>query len=186
MLHSKAALAAPERRGQHCLMMTLHRAAMCLRWGKMTNDAKPALRLSLQQLRTPDCRSSKFGKPAIRLLPLSSGTHPTVTWRNSRCESSRPCRIREPTPYLDDLFSMADQVHLDATFVRIPDDAMFEVLDVNRRSTLALTQLWCSLSHLAPINGTGGTVKMRAIRSIGGRHVRQLQISLFRVVLSLG
>jgi hypothetical protein len=64
--------------------------------------------------------------------------------------------FENPLPYLDDLFSMADQVHLDATFVRIPEGAMFEVLDVNRRSTLALTQLWCSLSHSTPINGPAG------------------------------
>jgi hypothetical protein len=51
---------------------------------------------------------------------------------------------------------MADQVHLGATFVRIPYGAMFEVLNVNRRSTLALTQLCAALVIWRRLTGPAG------------------------------
>lgn len=51
---------------------------------------------SAERLRIPDFHWSRFGKSAIRPLPLSSGRHPAGTCRNSRCGSSRPLRRRQP------------------------------------------------------------------------------------------
>jgi hypothetical protein len=52
-------------------MMTLHRAAMYLRRSKMTNGAKPTLRLSLQQ---EDCELWIVARP-------NSGSRPSGFFR---------------------------------------------------------------------------------------------------------